>query len=149
LVPEFDRLLKTLTALQKEVWEGGAQPKESPRRAALAKEYMETTQGLLATLDKLSGLLAANVNHQDAVIDQLLAIKQIAWLLRNTAGEAALLVSNGLGAGKLSPETRLAYSKYVGGTETAWNALELTAAGMQLPPALSNAMAATKKAYFE
>jgi HAMP domain-containing protein len=149
LVPEFDRLLKTLTALQKEFWEVVAQPKESPRRAALAKEYMETTQGLLATLDKLSGLLAANVNHQDAVIDQLLAIKQIAWLLRNTAGEASLLVSNGLGAGKLSPETRLAYSKYVGGTETAWNALELTAAGMQLPPALSNAMVATKKAYFE
>ena len=148
LVGEFDRLFKTLTALQKEFWEAMAQPQAS-RRPTLAKEYMETTQGLLTTLDKLSGMLAANVNHQDAVIDQLLAIKQIAWLLRNTAGEASLLVSNGLGAGKASPETRLAYTKYVGGTETAWNALELTAAGMQLPPALSSAMAATKKAYFE
>jgi methyl-accepting chemotaxis protein len=148
LVGEFERLFKTLTALQKEFWEAMAQPQAS-RRPALAKEYMDTTQGLLTTLDKLSGMLAANVNHQDAVIDQLLAIKQIAWLLRNTAGEASLLVSNGLGAGKASPETRLAYTKYVGGTETAWNALELTAAGMQLPPALSSAIAATKKAYFE
>ena len=67
---------------------------------------METTQGLLTTLDKLSGTLAATVNHQDPVIDQLLAIKQIAWLLRNTAGEASLLISNGLGAGKATPETR-------------------------------------------
>src|SRR5262249_41199021 len=38
---------------------------------------------------------------------------------------------------------------FVGGTEIAWNALELTAAGMQLPPALEKAIAATKTAYFE
>src|SRR4051812_12555242 len=149
LVPEFDRLFKALTAHQKEFWEVMTQPKEAPRRGALAKEYMETTQGLLTTLDKLSGTLAANVNHQDPVIDQLLAIKQIAWLLRNTAGEASLLISNGLGAGKATAETRAAHARFSGGADTAWNALELTAAGMQLPPALSSALAATKKAYFE
>ena len=148
LVPEFDRLFKALTAQQKEFWEAMAQP-TGERRTTLAKAYMTTTQGLLTTLDKLSGMLAANVNHQDAAIDQLLSIKQIAWLLRNTAGEASLLVSNGLGAGKLSPETRLTYAKHVGGTDVAWTALELTAAGMQLPPALSTAMAANKKAYFK
>ena len=87
LVPELDRLFKTLTAEQKEFWEAVAKPKAS-RRPALAKEYMQTTQALLETLDKLSGALAAAVNHQDATIDQLLAIKQTAWLLRNTAGEA-------------------------------------------------------------
>ena len=149
LVPEFDRLFKQLQAHQKEFWEAMTQPKEAPRRTALAKEYMETTQGLLTTLDKLSGTLAANVNHQDPVIDQLLAIKQIAWLLRNTAGEASLLISNGLGAGKLPPEARLTHTKFSGGADAAWNALELTAAGMQMPPALSSAMTATKKAYFE
>ena len=148
LVPEFDRLFKTLTALQKESWEAMGQPKAS-RRSTLAKEYMETTQGLLTTLDRLSGTLAATVNHQDPMIDQLLAIKQIAWLLRNTAGEASLLISNGLAAGKLPPEALLAHTKFSGGADAAWNALELTAAGMQLPPALSSAMAATKKAYFE
>src|SRR3954447_2940646 len=149
LVPEFDRLYKQLQAHQKEFWEAMTQPKEFPRRAALAKEYMETTQGLLTTLDRLSGTLAANVNHQDPVIDQLLAIKQIAWLLRNTAGEASLLISNGLGAGKATQETRMAHAKFSGGADAAWNALELTAAGMQLPPALSSALAATKRAYFE
>jgi methyl-accepting chemotaxis protein len=79
----------------------------------------------------------------------LLAIKQIAWLLRNTAGEASLLVSNGLAAGRATPETHLKYVKFVGGTEIAWDALESTTSGMQLPPALSAAMDATKKAYFE
>jgi methyl-accepting chemotaxis protein len=148
LVPELDRLFKTLTAQQKEFWDEVAKPKAS-RRAALAKEYMDTTQALLDTLEKLSATLAAAVNHQDATIDQLLAIKQIAWLLRNTAGEASLLVSNGIAAGRLTPETHLKYVGFVGGTEAAWNALQVTASGMQLPPALSAAMAATKTAYFE
>jgi len=148
LVPELDRLFKTLTAQQKEFWDEMSKPKAS-RRLALAKEYMETTAGLLETLDKLSAMLAAAVNHQDPVIDQLLAIKQIAWLLRNTAGEASLLVSTGINAGQLAPETHLKYVKLVGGTEAVWNALELTASGMQLPTALAAAMAATKTAYFE
>jgi methyl-accepting chemotaxis protein len=148
LVPEFDRLFKQLAAEQKEFWEEVSKPKAS-RRQALPKEYMETTQGLLDTLDKLSGILAASVNHQDATIDQLLTIKQVAWLLRNTAGEASLLVSTGLAAGKVTPESRQAYTKFMGGIEAAWNALQLTTVGMQLPPALSAAMSATKTAYFE
>jgi methyl-accepting chemotaxis protein len=147
-VPELDRLFKKLTALQEEFWDEVSKPKAS-RRLALAKEYLETTAGLLETLDKLSGTLAAAVNHQDATIDQLLAIKQTAWLLRNTAGEVSLLVSKGLAAGSVAPEARLTYTKFVGGTEAAWNALELTASGMQLPAALSGAIAAAKTAYFE
>jgi methyl-accepting chemotaxis protein len=148
LVPEFDRLFKKLGAQQKEFWDEMSKPKAS-RRPTLGKEYMETATTLLGTLDKLSAALAAVVNHQDPVIDQLLAIKQIAWLLRNTAGEASLMVSNGLSAGQVTPETHLKYVKFVGGTEIAWNALELTASGMRLPPALAAAMAENKKAYFE
>ena len=148
LVPEFDRVFKTMTTLQKEFWEAMAKPKAS-RRPELAKEYMTTASAMLETLEKLSGTLAAAVNHQDAMIDQLLAIKQIAWLLRNTAGEASLIVSVGLSSGKVSPEARLAYTKYSGGIDAAWSALELTASGMQLPPAISSAIATTKTAYFE
>jgi methyl-accepting chemotaxis protein len=148
LVPELDRLFKQLGTMQKEFWEMMAKPK-AQRRQALPKEYMDTATATLDVLDKLSGTLAAAVNHQDAAIDQLLAIKQMAWLLRNTAGEASLIVSIGLSSGKVSPESKFAYTKFVGGTEIAWNALELTAAGMQLPPALEKAIAATKTAYFE
>jgi methyl-accepting chemotaxis protein len=83
------------------------------------------------------------------MIDQLLTIKQIAWLLRNTGGEASLVISNGLAAGRISPEIHVNYIKLLGGTEIAWKALELTIAGMQLPAALASAMTATKTAYFE
>src|SRR5882757_11339276 len=148
LVPELDRLSRTLTGLQKEFWDAMGKPKAS-RRPMLSKEYTDTLNALLDTLEKLSGTLAADVNHQDATIDQLLAIKQIAWLLRNTAGEASLIISTGLATGRLAPEVNVSYTKFLGGTDIAWKALELTASGMQLPPALSNAMAATKAAYFE
>ncbi|HWZ38446.1 MAG TPA: methyl-accepting chemotaxis protein [Bradyrhizobium sp.] len=148
LVPEFDRAFKTITALQKEFWEAMGQPKAS-RRPALNKEYVDITNVLLDRLEKLSGVLAADVNHQDATIDQLLQIKQTAWLLRNTAGEASLIISTGLAAGKVTPEARQNYLKFLGGTDAAWNALQLSISGMQLPPALSAAMAANKTAYFE
>ncbi|MBW5436974.1 methyl-accepting chemotaxis protein [Bradyrhizobium canariense] len=148
LVPELARLYKLLIEEQKQFWEDVAKPKDQ-RRASLPKEYMETTQGLLDTLDKLSNTLAATVNHLDAAIDQLLSIKQNAWLLRNTAGEASLIVSTGLAAGKITPEGRYAYTQHVGGTSAMWKALELSTAGMQLPAGLASAMASAKTSYFE
>jgi methyl-accepting chemotaxis protein len=148
LVPDFDRLLKKLTEQQKEFWVEIVKPK-AQRRVALGKEYLANVQELLANLDKISAVLAADVNHQDATIDQLLMIKQTAWLLRNTAGEGSLIASTGLAAGGITPEIFTKYTQYVGGAATAWNAVKLAAAGMQLPPALSAAMAETETAYFE
>jgi len=148
LVPDFDRLLKKVTDQQKEFWQEIIKPRAS-RRVALGKEYLDNVRELLAVLDRISGVLAAEVNHQDPTIDQLLMIKQTAWLLRNTAGEASILVSAGLAAGSSPPDFQLKYTKFVGGTEAAWQALQLAAAGMQLPPALGAAMAETKTAYFD
>jgi methyl-accepting chemotaxis protein len=148
LVPELDRQFKLLTALQKEFWSDIVKPKAA-RRPTLAKEYFDATVASLTALEKLSTALAAAVNHQDATIDQLLAIKQNAWLLRNTAGEASLLISKGLAAGTMAPELRLIYTKFLGGTDIAFTAVEMAASGMQLPPALSAAIAATKTAYFD
>lgn len=148
LLPELNRLIQTLTALQTESWDAMNKPKAA-RRPALAKEYMDNTASLLDTLEKVSARLTAAVNHSDPVIDQLLMIKQVAWLLRNTSGEASVMVSNGLGSGHLPPEARQTYTKLTGGIETAWNALETVSAGTQLPPNLVDAMATLKTAYFD
>jgi methyl-accepting chemotaxis protein len=148
LVPELNRLIQSMTALEAESWDAMHKPKAS-RRPALAKEYMETTGALLETMDKVSTRLAAAVNHSDAVIDQLLMIKQVAWLLRNTAGETSLMISTGLGGGKVAPDTVQTYTKYVGCIEAAWNALQTVEAGTQLPPSFVEAMAQAKTAYFD
>jgi methyl-accepting chemotaxis protein len=148
LLPALTRLMETLKALQSESWDAMSRPKGS-RRPTLAKEYAETTTALLSTLDKLSVQFITAVNHNDPVIDQLLAIKQLAWLLRDTGGQAALLISKGLGAGRLPPEARQNFTKFVTGTEFVWNALETMVAGTQLPANLVEAMATAKTAYFD
>ena len=124
------------------------QPKAS-RRAALGKEYADAATTLLQTLEKLVTQLSAAVSHNDPVVDQLLAIKQIAWQVRDTGGQAAVLLSQGLNAGRLPPEARQTYAKFATGTEYSWKALETVVAGTQLPAGLVEAMAAAKTAYFE
>ena len=115
----------------------------------MAKEYADATTTLLQTMEKLATQLAAAVSHSDPVVDQLLAIKQLAWLVRDTGGQGAVLLSQGLNAGRLPPEARQTYAKFITGTEYSWKALETVVAGTQLPASLVEAMAATKTAYFE
>ncbi|WP_213773453.1 methyl-accepting chemotaxis protein [Bradyrhizobium sp. dw_78] len=148
LLPELQQLSQSLFGLQTESWDQIHQPKAS-RRPSLAKEYFDNNNALIANLEKISAALAAAVNHHDPVVDQLLAIKQTAWLLRYTKGDIAIMLSNALNSGKLSPEQQKDYVKLIGGTETAWSALELSASGMQLPPSLTTAFAEVKAAYFD
>jgi len=148
LLPALTQQFGTLKALQTESMEAMGKPKAS-RRPALAKEYVDATTTLLQTLEKLTTQLAAAVSHNDPVIDQLLSIKQLAWLVRDTGGQAALLLSQGLSSGRLPPEARQNYAKFFTGAEYSWNALQTVAAGTQLPASLTEAMAATKTAYFE
>src|SRR5690242_7112183 len=103
LLPELQRLSQDLFKLQTESWEQIHQPKAS-RRPTLAKEYFDNNDALIANLEKISASLAAAVNHHDPVVDQLLAIKQTGWLLRYTKGDIAIMLSNALNSGKLSPE---------------------------------------------
>jgi methyl-accepting chemotaxis protein len=148
LLPELNRLIQSMTALEAESWDAMHKPKAS-RRPTLGKEFQEVTAAMLETMDKISARIAAAVNHNDPVIDQLLMIKQLAWLMRNTAGEASLLISTGLASGHAAPEVRQSYTKLVGGIEAAWNALQIAAAASELPPSLVEAMAEAKTGYFD
>lgn len=148
LLSELSRQTQTLFALEKESWEAFRKPK-AERRPGLAKEYMEITGALSDSLDRMSGNLVAAVKYSDPVIDQWLMLKQAAWLLRLTAGEASLFVSNGVGGASLPPNARLAYTKFVGGIDTAWAAVEMVASGSKLPPELTEALKAAKAAHFD
>ena len=148
MLAELKRLIDAFVALDSESWNALNKPKAS-RRPELGKEFMDNTAALVEILDKLSTKVAAAVNHDDPVIDQMLMIKQLAWLMRNTAGEASLLVSNGLAAGHMTPDVRQTYIGLVGGTEAAWNALQTAAASSEMPPGFIQAMAEAKTAFFE
>jgi methyl-accepting chemotaxis protein len=148
VMPELNRLIKDFAALDEEAWDALSKPK-SARRLFLGKEFMDNTTALLATLDKVSNRIATAVNHDDPVIDQMLAIKQLAWLMRNTAGDASLLISNGLTLGSVGPDFAQNFTRLSGGIESAWAALQMVAVGPALAPDLTAAIADTQTAYFD
>jgi methyl-accepting chemotaxis protein len=148
LMPELNRLIQNFAALEAESWDALNKPKPA-RRPALGKEFMDNTAALIETLDKVSNRIAAAVDHDDPVIDQMLTIKQLAWLMRNTAGEASLLISNGLAFGNTGPDLRQNYTKLVGGIEGGWVALKAVADGPDFPRDITAAMTEVQTAYFE
>jgi methyl-accepting chemotaxis protein len=148
LLPELNRLIQAFTALDAESWDALNKPK-SQRRPALGKEFNDNTVALLDALDKVSNKIAEAVNRDDPVIQQMLTIKQLAWLMRNTAGEASLMISNGLTFGNIAPDFRQKFTKLAGGIENAWSALKIVASGTELPADLTAAMAAAQIAYFD
>jgi len=147
LIPELRQEIKTLTALAAESWEAFNKPK-AERRAALVTEYSAIATKLLETMDKLSAELFASVKNSDPVIDQMMAMKQIAWIVRNEGGEASLMVSNSMVTGKAPPDASAKYAGRVGGSVAAWAGLEGMAFGTSLPPRVTQAIAEAKKVYF-
>jgi methyl-accepting chemotaxis protein len=148
LLPELTRLIGSFNALDVETREAMAKPKAS-RRPTLWKEYGDTVSALLDALDKASVSLAAAIKHSDPIVDQLLEIKQMAWLVRLRVGESSLVVSNGLGGVGLPSNARQIYTKLVGGLETAWVALEASLSGMQPPPGLTEAVKEANTGIFD
>jgi len=148
LQPEVQQLVAKVVALESESWDAIHKPKAA-RREALAKEYNDTETAMLASLERLSARLFADIKQKDAFIDQMMEMKQLAWFVRNAGGEASLLISTGLAAGSVPPEARQKYERSVGATELAWTALEDAAFGTQLPPRLAEGMANAKKGFFD
>ncbi|MDQ7249671.1 methyl-accepting chemotaxis protein [Dongia sedimenti] len=147
LLPALASLNDTIIKLQAESLEAVNKPK-AERRAGLSDDYMKTATDLIAMLDKLSQQLAASVKHQDAVIDQMLAMRQLAWQVRNSGGNASLYVTNAMASGEVPPELMEKYKAAVAGADAAWTALQAEAFGVTLPPALSDAIAKTNQDYF-
>ncbi|MDB5602418.1 MAG: methyl-accepting chemotaxis sensory transducer [Xanthobacteraceae bacterium] len=145
-VDSLDNAIKKFTALHTETAAAAARPK-AERRAGLGQEYNKESGDLLDMLDKLSSQLSRSIKLADAFVDQMMEMKQLAWVVRNAAGDASVLVSSGLSA-PLPPEPLLKYTAFVSKTETAWAALEEVAAGLVLPTAFNEAVDKTKREFF-
>jgi methyl-accepting chemotaxis protein len=148
LLPALRRSLETLTRLQAEFWDGAIKPLTS-RRPGLGPEYLAEGLTLQTTLEDISGRLFAGIQHQDAIVDEMMTVKQLAWLARNTAGEASLLISKGIAAGSLPADAVRKFDTNLGGSITAWNAIEDLLKLGSVPATLSQAAAKAKLVYFD
>src|SRR4030095_14588989 len=94
-VADLTGRIKRLTELHAESADAFLRPK-SERRPGIAQEHFAEANALIATLDRLSARLNELVKLDDALIDQLMALKQLAWVARDSAGDASVLISNTL-----------------------------------------------------
>jgi methyl-accepting chemotaxis protein len=147
VVADLAQRVKKLSALHEESAAAFVQPK-SARRPALAKEYFDETSALTETLDKLSARLTRFIKLEDGYVDQLMALKQFAWVVRNAGGDASVIISNTLGGQPLPADPLLKYTAHVSKLETTWAALEETAAGVTLPARFATAVAKAKSEFF-
>ena len=138
--------IKKLTALHEELAAAFTRPK-AERRPALAQEFFNHTNALLEMLDKLSSRLTQLVKLEDAYVDQLMGLKQLAWVARNAGGDASVMISNKLGGQPLPPDALLKYAAHVSRLDTAWASLEDVAAGLKLPPRFTEAVAGAKRGF--
>ncbi len=135
----LSQAITKLTALHQETAAAFQQPKAA-RRQGLVEGFANETNSLMVLLDKVSTQMTRSVNLVDSYVDQLLEIKQLAWVARNAAGDASVMISNALAGQPLPPDPFVKYSAHVSRLETAWAAVEDIASGLSLPPPMVSAI---------
>jgi methyl-accepting chemotaxis protein len=147
LLPAMQQSAETLSRLQSEFQDGIDKPLPS-RRAGLGDEYFREGMALQTTLEQVSAQLISGIQHQDAAVDQMMTVKQLAWVARSTAGEASLLISRGIGAGSLPAEAMRKFDNNIGASTAAWDAIEDLLSHGTVPDQLAQAVAKAKQVYF-
>jgi methyl-accepting chemotaxis protein len=142
----LEQATKNLFALQQESAAAILQPKTA-RPPALAQDYFKEASALMALLDKLSSQLTQAVKLDDAYIDQLLEIKQLAWTARNAAGDLSLMISNMMGGQPIPPDALLKYTGHMAKLDTAWSALLDLSGGLPLPASFGAAVENAKREF--
>ena len=148
LIVKFQSEVKTLLPLLDESWAALDKPK-TERPTQLAPEFTAAETALLDTLDTISAHLTTASSLQDPLIDQMMTIKQLAWMVRNAAGDAALMVNNALVFNKAAPDALDKYIAIVSRINTGWAALQEVAFRVPPPPSIAAAIAIANKKFFD
>jgi len=139
--------IKRLTALHEETALAMAQPKAA-RRPGIAEEMFKAADDLIKFIDKLSTQLTLSTKLQDPYIDQLMELKQLAWMVRNGAGDAAVTSSYALEGRPQTAANVEDYIAKISKVRSVWAALEDLANGLPLPAAFTQMRERVNHEYF-
>jgi methyl-accepting chemotaxis protein len=146
-VPLLAKALEKQTALHQESATALSQPKAA-RRAGLVKEVEDEFTSLMLLLDKISAQLATAVKLDDAFVGQMMQLKQLAWLARNSAGDSSVILSNTMSGMPLPADATMKYAAHLSRAEGAWATIEEFSAGMPLPAKFTDAVQKGKQEFF-
>lgn len=140
-VDALRRATDKLAALHQESAVALTQPKAS-RRAGLAKEMQDESTALLELITKLSSYLDNSIKQDDALVGQLMEMKQLAWLARAAEGEAMGALTASLQGRKTTADMLDVLVGNLTRAENTWSLLDIFSAGLNLPARLPEASCA-------
>jgi methyl-accepting chemotaxis protein len=145
---ELDQALTRLKQLHAEAATAVVQDKAA-RRPDLARDYFDHATRTIDLIDRISNDMVRSIKLQDALVDQLMQIKQLAWAAREAAGDTSVFISDSLAGRPLPPQPLVRYAEFNARLETAWAELEKLAATLPLPPSFATATAAARKGFLD
>jgi methyl-accepting chemotaxis protein len=147
MASELEQRFNTLTKLHAESIAAAARPK-SERPSGLAKTINDELSGLIAFIERSTVQLNRLIKLEDAFIDQLMEVKQLAWTVRDRGGDSSVMVSNALSGQPLPQEPWVYYNVNLARAQQAWESLLQMAAGLPLPPAFNDAVELAKREFW-
>jgi methyl-accepting chemotaxis protein len=147
LLPALEKSNQSLATLQAEYWAAVVLPRAS-RRTGLADDYIAAGNNLQEILEKISAQLLPQIKRDDALVAEMIELKQLAWMIRDTAGEASVMISRALGGIKLPADAKEEYTRRYGAAAALWSAMDDLVAGLGLPPSFTETLAGAKQRFF-
>src|ERR1700716_3733888 len=139
VLARLEKATDMLVALVKESEADFAKPKDQ-RRTGLPKEFETVSTELITIIERNSELLTTLAKIKDPFVDQMIAARDVAWVVRSDGGDSSVLISNAIAFKQRMPEASVQKHWDLTGRLTAgWAALEKVLAGAPLPPAPSQA----------
>jgi methyl-accepting chemotaxis protein len=146
-VADLNQAFQKLIALHQESAAALSQPKAS-RPSGIAQDAFNQMGSLSDLLAKVSNQIVMKIKLQDAYIDQLIELKELAWIARNAGGDISLLISNGIGGIPMPADSLTKYNVYSARLETAWTAIQDFSQGLPLPASFAEAMQRAQREFF-
>ena len=129
--PQIDMVLRSsvgrLLAMRQEV-DAALRVPRVERPPGLLTQWDTASTDATTRLDRVSAALTERIRLVDAPIAELMAIKQLGWIVRDNAGLKRNLYSDAMNAKSLSVDLLTRIAAYRGKIEAGWGAVrELTA----------------------
>ena len=147
IIAALSEHIKRLSALHEETAAAMQQPKAA-RRPHIAEDIFKEADDLIHFIDNLSTRLTLSTKLQDALTDQLMELKQLAWVVRNAAGDAAVMASYALEGRPQSAANVEEYAAKISKIRSVWAAFEDLAMGLTLPNKFAEAREKVDRDYF-
>ncbi len=147
LMPALRDLIDRLTTLRQTFWSGIQAPK-SGRTPGIGQVYFDESVKLQGILEDVSASMFVKVKEDSPFISQMLLVKQLAWQVRKSSGEANLLLVQSLAKGQALTDLQTRWTAYQGGSQALWQVIDELVNGLQVPADFRKTLADARQALF-